>query len=78
MDEATASLDNQTAFRVVSSILNLDSLTRIVVIHSLDKNILKCYDSIIAMKAGTIIESGTFDELMDKNGYFYSLYTVSQ
>ena len=78
MDEATASLDNQTAFRVVSSILNLDSLTRIVVTHSLDKNILKCYDSIIAMKAGTIIESGTFDELMDKKGYFYSLYTVSQ
>lgn len=78
MDEATASLDTQTAYRVISSILNLDGLTRIVVTHSLDGNILKRYDKIIAMKGGSIIESGTYDELMEKKGYFYSLYTVSQ
>lgn len=78
MDEATAALDAQTAFRVISSILNLDGLTRIVVTHALDENILKHYDKILAMKAGQIVESGTYDELMAKKGYFYSLYTVSQ
>lgn len=78
MDEATAALDAQTAFRVISSILNLDGLTRIVVTHSLDENILKRYDTILTMKAGHLIESGTYDELMEKKGYFYSLYTVSQ
>ena len=78
MDEATASLDTQTAYRVISSILALNGLTRIVVTHSLDASILECYDKIIAMKNGSIIESGTYEELMEKKGYFYSLYTVSQ
>lgn len=78
MDEATAALDAQTAFRVISSILNLDGLTRIVVTHALDENVLKRYDKILTMKAGRIVESGTYDELMAKKGYFYSLYTVSQ
>jgi ABC-type multidrug transport system fused ATPase/permease subunit len=30
------------------------------------------------MKAGHLVESGTFEELMEKKGYFYSLFTVSQ
>ena len=78
MDEATAALDSQTAFRVVSSILDLQGLTRIVVTHALDENILSRYDRILAMKAGRLVETGTFDELMEKKGYFYSLFTVSQ
>lgn len=78
MDEATAALDAQTAFRVIRSILDLKDLTRIVVTHGLDENILNRYDQIIAMKAGRIVETGTYGELMEKRGYFYSLYTVSQ
>lgn len=78
MDEATAALDTQTAFRVISSILDLEGLTRIVVTHSLDENILKRYDKILTMKAGRMVESGSFNELMDQKGYFYSLFTVSQ
>lgn len=78
MDEATAALDNQTAFRVISSILDLEGLTRIVVTHALDESILARYDSILTMKAGRLVETGTFQELMEKKGYFYSLYTVSQ
>ena len=31
-----------------------------------------------ALQNGSITESGTFQELMDKKGYFYSLFTVSQ
>lgn len=78
MDEATAALDNQTAFRVISSILDLEGLTRIVVTHALDESILARYDKILTMKAGRLVETGTFEELMEKKGYFYSLYTVSQ
>ena len=78
MDEATAALDTQTAFRVIGSILDLKGLTRIVVTHALDETILKRYDKILAMKAGHRVESGTFEELMEKKGYFYSLFTVSQ
>ena len=78
VDEATAALDAQTAFQVSSSTLGLDSLTRIVVTHALDANLLSRYDEIVTLKAGRIVETGTFDQLMNERGYFYSLYTVSQ
>ena len=78
VDEATAALDARTAFQVMDSILALEGLTRIVVTHALDENLLRRYDCILTMKNGMLYESGTFDELMEKKGYFYSLYTVSQ
>ena len=78
VDEATAALDARTAFQVSSAILNLDGLTRIVVTHSLDENLLKQYDCVLTLKNGSITESGSFRELMEKKGYFYSLFTVSQ
>ena len=78
MDEATASLDPETARHISESIFRLDGLTRIVVTHRLEDQLLSRYDKILALKDGKILESGTFKDLMDKKGYFYSLYTVSQ
>ena len=78
VDEATASLDAETAYQVSSAILALKDVTSIVVTHSLDEGLLKQYDGIITLKNGSIVETGTFDELLAKKGYFYSLYTVSQ
>ena len=78
VDEATAALDAQTAFQVAGAILDLEGLTRIVVTHSLDENLLKRYDCVLTLKNGRIAETGSFQELMAKKGYFYSLYTVSQ
>jgi len=78
VDEATAALDARTAFQVSNAILNLDGLTRIVVTHTLDESLLQRYDCVLALKNGSIGESGTFRELMEKKGYFYSLFTVSQ
>jgi ABC-type multidrug transport system fused ATPase/permease subunit len=78
MDEATASLDNATAFAVTNSILDLNGLTKIIVTHKLEADIMKKFDNIIAMNNGTVAETGTFTELMEKKGYFYSLFNVSQ
>ena len=78
VDEATAALDPQTAFQVSDAILNLDSLTRIVVTHSLEEALLNRYDCILTLKNGKIVEAGNFEELMEKKAYFYSLYTVAQ
>ncbi len=77
LDEATAALDNQTAFEVTDSILKLDGLTRIVVTHRLEENLLRRYDEIIVLRDGRIAESGSFKTLMRKTGYFYSLYHVT-
>lgn len=78
MDEATAALDEITANEIMSSILSVEDLTSIVVTHKLDENVLKRYDRIIALHNGKVEECGTFEKLLEKKGYFYSLYTVSQ
>ena len=78
VDEATAALDAETAHQVSSAILDLDGITGIVVTHSLEESLLSRYDSILTLKNGYITEAGTFDELIARKGYFYSLFTVSQ
>lgn len=78
VDEATAALDKETAFRVASSILDLTELTRIVVTHSLEEALLRRYDEILVLNHGRVVETGTFDALMGQKGFFYSLYTVAQ
>lgn len=77
-DEATAALDKETAYQISSAILGLEGVTGIVVTHSLEESLLRQYDSIITLKNGTIIENGTFDELIAEKGYFYSLFTIAQ
>ena len=78
VDEATAALDAKTSYEVLDAILKLDGFTRVIVTHDLDGNILSRCTGLFALKGGTISEKGTFGELMEKKGYFYSLYTVSQ
>lgn len=78
VDEATSSLDVETAFGVTNSILDLEGLTKVMVTHTLEEAILRRCDAIITLKSGTVKEMGSFDELMKDKGYFYSLFTVSQ
>ncbi len=77
LDEATASLDNETAFAVTQAILDLDGLTRLIVTHRLERALLAQYDEIFVLRDGRLIERGGFDALMGEKGYFYSLYTIS-
>lgn len=78
VDEATASLDAKTSNMVLKAILELENMTRIIVTHDLDEGSLKKFDKILTIKNGVVLEAGSFSELMDKKGYFYSLYTVAQ
>ena len=78
VDEATSSLDVETAFGVTNSILDLEGLTKVMVTHTLEESILRRCDAIITLKSGMIKEMGSFDKLMNDKGYFYSLFTVSQ
>ncbi len=73
-DEATSSLDQESAHRISETILHLNGLTRIVVTHALEEQLLRQYDCILVLRDGHIEESGTFDQLMSKGGCFYSLY----
>lgn len=78
VDEATSALDAETADSVTGAILDIDSITRLVVTHRLDEKVLKRFDAVIVMRGGRVAEQGTFEELMKRKQYFYSLYQVSR
>lgn len=69
-DEATSALDNITQ-KTVSDSLDKLKCTRIVIAHRLS-TIRQC-DRIICLEKGKIVEDGTYDELIEKNGKFAEL-----
>ena len=77
-DEITAALDKENSYLVLDSLLSLENITEILVLHDLDARILSRVDRICVLKEGEILEEGVFSELMEKKGYFYSLFTMEQ
>ncbi len=78
MDEATAALDSRTAANVIGAILDVEGLTRVVVTHKLDGALLRRFDEILVLHGGVIAEAGSFDELLEQDGYFRALFRVAQ
>ena len=77
LDEATSSLDNQVTTEIENSILKIRDLTTLVVTHKLNETLLKKYDRILFMKDGDIVEDGSFDDLIYREGEFYKLFKLS-
>lgn len=72
-DEATASLDNNAQEEIIKLIFEcLKNKTVIIIAHRL-KVVREC-DNIIVIDNGRMIESGTHDLLMKKEGLYYNLY----
>ena len=74
-DEATSALDNVTQ-RKVSDALDALKCTRIVIAHRLST--IKNCDRIVVLDGGKIIEDGTYEELIQKNGFFRELVARQQ
>ena len=75
LDEATSALDNITQKQVAEA-LDRMRCTKIVIAHRLS-TIRHC-DRILVLDAGKIIEDGTYEELMEKNGFFAELVARQQ
>ena len=69
-DEATSALDNLTQKQIAEALGEL-KCTRIVIAHRLST--IRGCNRILVMDQGTIIEEGTYDELIEKNGFFADL-----
>ena len=69
-DEATSALDNITQKKVSEAIDSL-KCTRIVIAHRLST--IQHADRIIYLDGGKVIEEGTYEQLLEKNGAFASL-----
>jgi ABC-type multidrug transport system fused ATPase/permease subunit len=77
IDEGTSSLDQSTARLVEETIHKIEGVTKIVVTHKLDPEILNLYDKILVMHNGSIVEEGSLDTLLERKGYFFSLFSVT-
>ena len=60
------------------ALLSLSGVTRLIITHQPDASFLSQCDGIVVMKNGHIEEQGVFSRLMNREGTFYSLYTLSQ
>lgn len=69
-DEATSALDNRTQAIVSRSLKNLNA-TRVVIAHRLTT--VMHADRIYVLDKGSLVEEGTYDELMAQGGLFASL-----
>lgn len=73
-DEATSSLDNESEAFIHDSMLELSqNRTTLIIAHRLST--VKSADLIYVMQNGEITEQGTHDDLMNKQGYYFQLYT---
>lgn len=73
LDEATSSVDTRTEVRIQKAMDNLiEGRTSFIIAHRLST--IKNADLILCMKDGDIIEQGTHDELMARNGFYANLY----
>ena len=73
LDEATSALDNTTEILIQNSLDKLcEGRTTIVVAHRLST--IKNADEIAVIDDGQILEQGTHDELLNKNGLYSKLY----
>ncbi|MFC0696317.1 ATP-binding cassette domain-containing protein [Paraburkholderia humisilvae] len=70
LDEATSAVDNVTQ-TVISEHINSMKITRIVIAHRLST--IKAADRVIVMDRGSVVEQGTYNELIEKRGSFYDL-----
>ena len=73
LDEATSSIDTRTEILIQRTFNKMmEGRTSFIIAHRLST--IRNADCILVMNAGKIIEQGTHDELMKKNGFYTNLY----
>ncbi len=75
LDEATGSIDTETEKRIQKAIETLmENRTSLVIAHRLST--IRHADRILVLSRGMLVEEGTHDELLRKEGLYYNLYKL--
>jgi len=73
LDEATSNVDSRTEKLLSDAMLAItEGRTSFIIAHRLST--IKNADVILVLKDGEVIESGTHDQLLDRKGFYASLY----
>ena len=75
LDEATSNVDTMTEQRIQRAFLKMmEGRTSFIIAHRLST--IREADLILVMNQGKIVEQGTHKELLEKNGFYASLYNA--
>lgn len=75
LDEATSSVDTRTEKRIQDAMVKLmENRTSLIIAHRLST--IRDADCIVVLDHGRIIETGSHEELIAKQGQYYKLYTT--
>jgi ATP-binding cassette subfamily B protein len=73
LDEATSSVDTRTEVLIQEAMVNLmQGRTSFIIAHRLST--IRNADLILVMRDGDIVEQGTQEELLARNGFYAELY----
>ena len=73
LDEATSSVDTRTEQKIQDAMVNLmKNRTSVIIAHRLST--VRDADMIVVMDRGSVVETGTHEELLEKKGVYYDLY----
>ncbi len=76
LDEATSALDNESEHLVNLSLEKLaEGRTTLTIAHRLST--IQGADRILVLSGNRIVEEGNHEELMERHGMYYELYTMS-
>jgi ATP-binding cassette subfamily B protein len=74
LDEATSALDIETEIEINRVINDLNGVTRIVIAHRLTA--VKNMDQVAVLDNGVIVETGSYNFLIEKNGVFKNINDI--
>lgn len=72
-DEVAAALDNRNAAELEKAILSLPDVGLLMITHRIYEENMRRYDRIFVLKDGRLVEQGTWDELVRRQGEFCQL-----
>ena len=73
LDEATSSVDTRTEQKIQDAMVNLmKNRTSVIIAHRLST--VRDADLIVVMDHGRVVETGSHEELLEKQGVYYGLY----
>ncbi len=74
VDEATASLDPQTASQINQVLLEKEGLTLIAITHRTNQELLEAYDEVLVLEQGELLEHGSYGSLSPQRKQLLALH----
>lgn len=73
LDEPTSSVDRETEAGILARIASRKDLTCLIVTHRFE--VAEVADLLLVMDSGRLVETGTHEELLERKGLYWALFT---